>query len=285
MRSRKVTKLTMPTMFTAHCHRLWVLGDRGHRHVAAVGAAHHADGRARARPERLRQRCQVGDRVEPPLNVVEVVIGAAVAGRAAHVGRRDGDALGAEVLDHGRHLRPELRLRPAVHPAQRGTARPRRSAGRGCGGRRSSRPPRAPAARIRERSRPPTAERVRRPTAGAAVHTSVESSGGPAVTVSEPSGANASAETTPPGKPSRRLSSSHTSLSPPRLIAHARCGASRVQRDDLDIAVVGCQELGAGTVPQHAPGGRTRCRRRRRRAPSRQAAGAPSRRRPRRRAG
>ena len=49
--------------------------------------------------ERAPERREVGDRVEPLLDVVEVVEGAAVARRAAHVGRRHGDALRAQVLD------------------------------------------------------------------------------------------------------------------------------------------------------------------------------------------
>ena len=96
-----------------------------------------------------------------------------------------------------------------------------------------------------ERSRPPTAERVRRRTAGAAVQTSVESSGGPAVTVSEPSGANASAETTPPGRPSRRLPSSHTSLSPPRLIVQARCARAASSATISTSASSGVSSSGA----------------------------------------
>ncbi len=69
--------------------------------------------------------------------------------------------------------------------------------------------------------------------------------------VSEPSGANASAETTPPGKPSTRSPSSQTSLSPPRLTVQARRCALRIESDDLDVGVVGRQELGIGALPQH----------------------------------
>ena len=92
---------------------------------------------------------------------------------------------------------------------------------------------------------------MRRATSGAAVQTSVESSGGPAVIVSEPSGANASAETTPPGSPSTR-----SAVEPQLALAAAidGPGAPRpglVERDALDVAVVGRQELGLEAVPEH----------------------------------
>ena len=119
VRSRKVTKLAMPTTSTAARHSVGVLRDGRERHVAAVGAAHDADRHAALGAEAARQGREVGDGVQAQLDVVEVLVGAAVARGAADVRRRHGQPASGEVLDHGVQRRPLLRLRPAVHPAQR----------------------------------------------------------------------------------------------------------------------------------------------------------------------
>ena len=125
-----------------------------------------------------------------------------------------------------------------------------------------------------ERSSPPTAERVRRARPGAALQTSVESSGGPAVTVSEPSGRERE----------RRDDAVRQALDALAVEPHlARAAAvddpgaaraRRVEGDDLDVGVVGRQELGLRALAQEREARRTRRRRRRRRARSRRAAGA-----------
>ena len=107
-------------------------------------------------------------------------------------------------------------------------------------------------------ARIPSGRGRRRPSACAGarrarrVQTSVESSGGPAVTVSEPSGAKASAETTPPGSPATRSPSSHSSLSPPRLTVQARrARARRRARRSRRRRRRASAARGSAPLPQH----------------------------------
>src|SRR5918993_2310499 len=94
---------------------LGVLGEGGEHHEPAVGATHDRD--ALVSPPAQPVGCvrQVSYGVHPELDVVEVGVGLAVAGGAAHVGEEDGVAAMQEVLRHGGEGRPRLALRPAVH--------------------------------------------------------------------------------------------------------------------------------------------------------------------------
>ena len=58
---------------------------------------------------------QIGHRVHALLDIVEMAVGFAVAGGAAHVGREDGVAVMHEVLNEEMEIRLKLRLRPAMH--------------------------------------------------------------------------------------------------------------------------------------------------------------------------
>ncbi len=112
----------MPTISIPAAHRSGWNASAGEHHVAAVRAAveHRArrvDLRPRAQP--VVQRREVAHRVEPQAPVVEMLEALAVAGRAAHVRRRDRVAARDEVLRQRREARreprPPLRLRAAVH--------------------------------------------------------------------------------------------------------------------------------------------------------------------------
>ena len=95
-----------------------IVGHGRQHHIAAVGAAidHHAVG-VQVGPggDPVQQRADVAHRILPLEAVVQAHIGAAVAGRAAHVGGDDGKAqLGHPEL-HGRRIAgPILAFRPAV---------------------------------------------------------------------------------------------------------------------------------------------------------------------------
>ena len=157
----------MPDELDARRPELRLERERGEHHVAAVRAA--VDDRARAvdlRPRREPrvQRGEIAHRVEPLLDVVEMLEALPVAGRAADVRRRDGVAAPDEVLrqrrEAGRVPRPPLRSRGRrARSRRRGTARrPRARRGRReRTRRRSSRSGAAPA-----RRRPVDAPRARR---------------------------------------------------------------------------------------------------------------------------
>ena len=65
---------------------------------------------------------EVGHAVEPPLDIVALRVGAAVAGTAAHIRQQHGKTLREQHLDVGPEIRSRLPHRAAMHPDDRGIA-------------------------------------------------------------------------------------------------------------------------------------------------------------------
>ena len=90
--SRNVTRLEMPTHSMPAAQSSGWNASAGEHHVAAVRAAVDDRARAvdlRARAQPLVQRREIAHRVEPLLDVVEMLVALAVPRRAAHVRRGD----------------------------------------------------------------------------------------------------------------------------------------------------------------------------------------------------
>jgi imidazolonepropionase-like amidohydrolase len=130
--SRNVTRSDIPTMSTPAAHSSgWNANPRA--------PCTRRTSRRRARPDGVEvrlggqpvvQRGQVAHGVQPLVDVVEVLVVAAVARRPAHVGGDDREPLRDEVLRERRERRPVLALRPAVdHHDHR--ERPRTAVGAG----------------------------------------------------------------------------------------------------------------------------------------------------------
>ena len=105
----------------AHAHRarehVRELGDPGHRHVSAVGAAGDADALAigdTGAHHMVDARLDVAHALEALVLVVQMHEGLAEACRSAHIGREDRDAVREQRLISAVEERPFLALRAAV---------------------------------------------------------------------------------------------------------------------------------------------------------------------------